>query len=134
MFKRTKSLSSKISRFHEQHCTDASFLNITQEYVLSYENTLKKLNHIFDKFEEMENKLKPLAEENPFDLGYKSLTPNNRRESIEDPQKNRRRSRSPMYNNYNPMPDPKKLEDLDKELLKDETKLNRYFNRNITYI
>ena len=46
MFKRTKSLSTTISKFFEEHCTDAAYLNVTQEYVLSYESSIVKLDDL----------------------------------------------------------------------------------------
>lgn len=136
MFKRTKSLSSAISQFFEKHCTDATYLNITQEYVLSYENSIGKLDKIFKTFEDMKSALGKYREGRLFDgPHFKSLTPDDRRSSKEDLGKVRYRSKSPSpYTNYEPMPDPKKLEDLDKEFLKDEMKLNRYFKRNVTHI
>lgn len=135
LFKRTKSLSSVISQFYEKHCTDVNYLNVTQEYVLSYENTLKKLEDIFSKFEYMkENTRKITNHKHLGSPGHKSLTPDDRSNNRED-VKLRYRSKSPTpYNNYDALPDPKKLEDLDKEFLKDETKLNRYFKKNVPFI
>ena len=47
-------MSGIISDFYMNHVVKDS-LNTTQEFVLSYDSTLKKLDSIFDEFRKLEN-------------------------------------------------------------------------------
>lgn len=49
LFKRTKVLSTKVSEFYNRYVIEQN-LDQTQEFVLSYENTIAKLDAIFDNY------------------------------------------------------------------------------------
>lgn len=129
LFKRTKSLSSSISSFHEQHCLGPKHLDVTQENLLSYENTISKLEQIFQRFVEMKSK----------DPAYKAVSlktiPTHAvNGNVNSPVVGRLRSKSPTpYSPLNHMMEPKKLGDLEAELGKPDAK-SKFLKKNITYI
>ena len=55
LFKRTKALSTKVSDFYLKHIVSQE-LNQTQDFVLSYESTLAKMDAIFDDYLRLKNR------------------------------------------------------------------------------
>lgn len=55
IFERTKGISIKVSEFHMKHIMSQE-LNQTQEFVLSFDSTLTKLDAIFEDYLRMKNK------------------------------------------------------------------------------
>ena len=47
LFKRTKDMSRIISEFHLKNMTKQN-LNVTQDYIINYDSSVKKLKEIFD--------------------------------------------------------------------------------------
>ena len=136
MYKRAKVLSSSISQFYESHCVDSSYLDVTQEYVLSYENTINKLGKIFSHFEDMKEKLKTKRPINMYEnIAHKSLTPHDNRQFNDADVKVRYRSKSPSpYNHHNYFQDYDKNKNFEQELRNGENPPNKSFKKNVTYI
>lgn len=136
MYKRTKTLSSTISEFYERHCTSDTYLNVTQEYVLSYENAISKLDTIFQHFEDMKRKIGSSREITPYNhVAIRSLTQNDDKGQKPADHHVRYRSKSPSpYNQYNMIQDSKRLIDLEFEVAKQTPMLNKCFKKNVTHI
>lgn len=135
MYKRTKTLSSIISQFYERHTPDQSHLDITQEYVLSFENPIKKLEKIFQHFEEMKANL-GTSNDPKFanTTGYRSV-PHNSYGINDQGLVVRCRSKSPSpYGRIDDQQDHANIANQEKEFMKNGSNQNRNFKKNVTHI
>ncbi len=145
LFKRTKNLSSTISDFYQTYVSELD-LNTTQDHVLSYDNTLQKLEYIFRDFVEYKTKLlgvklppfRPEALAKMKSERKAEPTPKTSNTS-NDPYQRRNsfspkpaRSTSPVRNQMQKRSQP--VNEIDRQLLEDEEvlkhqKFNKYANR-----
>ena len=141
LFKRTKNLSSTISDFYQTYVAELD-LNMTQDHVLSYDNTLIKLESIFREFVEYKTKLlgvklPPFRPEVIAKMkSERKPEPVQKTSNISSEQNQRRnsfsprpgRSTSPLRNQMHKRSQP--ISEIDKNFLEYEEGSNRQFTKN----
>ena len=141
LFKRTKNLSSTISDFYQTYVAELD-LNMTQDHVLSYDNTLLKLESIFRDFVDYKIKLlgvklppfrpealarmKSERKAEPVPKTSNTSSDQSQRRNSFSPKPGR--STSPIRNQVSKRSQP--LNDIEKNVLEDEEVLYRNFNKN----
>jgi serine/threonine protein kinase len=140
LFKRTKNLSTTISDFYQRYVAEQD-LNVTQDYVLSYDNTLLKLDAILNDFISYKNKalnLKLPAYHLDPNAGVKSdnrpngLSPARDRPRSNSRSQNERFSPSPVRSNGERKPT--QIDEIQRNIIENEKALKTYFNKPVKLI
>jgi serine/threonine protein kinase len=139
LFKRTKNISTSISEFFQNYVAQQD-LNVTQDYILSYDNTVQKLDAIFKDFvyyknKSMGTKLPVFQSESLVKAKTDTKTEPVKKTSNQPGEKKRDNSFSPYpRKSSSPVrtaPDNKsaKMVEIQKEIMENEQKLKNYFNK-----
>jgi len=140
LFKRTKNLSTTISEFYQRYVAEQD-LNVTQDYVLSYDNTLWKLDAILDDFVRYKNKALNLKlpayiiDQNAhlkIENRQRGFSPSQDRRRSNSRSQNERMSPSPMRSSGERKPS--QMDEIQRNILENEKALKTYFSKTVKHI
>lgn len=117
MFKRTKIISTKISDFYLKHVASQE-LNQTQDFVLSYESTIGKLDALFEEFLRLKSRL------NGGKLSIFGDTPSSAQQSTRLFPK----SRSPRHSNAGFEDEQLRIQSLHRNIYENENSIKTYLS------